>query len=583
MFLQSAGDGAQPARLSQDARFGAKGPVGVGSLVARPTPGALTRWDLIGMLAGFLLVLAITVVNSRGRVFWEDEMLGWLLLRDPSWTHMIRAWNLGADGGGFSFYLLGRAWFRLFGDSALAFRLFSSTCFGLAFAVLWAALRRVYPLAIVAFAAFNTYFCSPPLTLHFLEGRFYGLLVLSTALALWLALRLDAVPEGRPAPTPRWLYLAAFLVHGLLTTSHVLGVVFSAVLLLATLILDRLRRRWRPGLYLVVAASWLLLIPERVSLIAAGRVGKPHFWTKAPGPKDVLGAYTGFSHEVLLVLLALGCLLGLALWRSGAGLRTALREAVRQRTAAYAVTLCLLLVPVAFLAEGLVGTWLFNDRYLLPLALAVAFVTAELLELLREHATLHAALRNRPALRRAAGAAAGVLFAVFLLLWDFHHVARLTPEPVDFTGTLTAHLPHGIPVVVEDAFTFTELMAHEANAGVDYKFLLDWPWAVNPAAPRLEVTQFHLMQNWKLAGYFPQHIEDASVFLSENPRFLVIHDGALHPDPSTPPEIGNPLAERLSHDPDYQVRPFYTLDRTYRDSARDVVWLVCRGGCGAHW
>ena len=131
-------------------------------------------------------------------------MLGWLLLRDPSWSHMVHAWNIGADGGGFSFYILGRAWFHLFGDSRLAFRLFSSTCFGLAFVVLWVALRRLYPTWIVALATSNTVFFSPPLTMHFLEGRFYGLLVLSTALALWLALRLDETGGATPKRIFTW-------------------------------------------------------------------------------------------------------------------------------------------------------------------------------------------------------------------------------------------------------------------------------------------------------------------------------------------------------------------------------------------
>ena len=204
------------------------------SSTVRQTTRTLSRWDVLGMLAGFVLTLAITVVNSRGRIFWEDEMLGWLLLRDPSWHHMVRAWNLGADGGGFSFYLLGRAWFRLFGDSALVFRLFSSTCFGIAFVATWAALRRFFPIWIVAFATFNSLFFSPPLTMHFLEGRFYGLLVMSTALALWLALVLEEAPD----PTPRRLYVAAFLIHGLLTTSHVLGIVFSSFILSATVLLE---------------------------------------------------------------------------------------------------------------------------------------------------------------------------------------------------------------------------------------------------------------------------------------------------------------------------------------------------------
>ncbi len=540
-------------------------------------PGRLSRWDYTGMLAGFLLTLAITAVNSRGRVFWEDEMLGWLLLTDPSWHGMIRAWNLGADGGGFSFYILGRGWFALFGDSRLAFRLFSSTCFGIAFVATWAALRRNYPTWIVAFATFNTLFFSPPLTQHFMEGRFYGLLVMTTALAMWLVLALDDTPD----PTPIRFYIAAFLVHALLTTSHVLGIVFSAFVLAATVVLDRMRRRQRVGLYLTVAASWLLLIPEKTSIVAAGRVGKPHFWTRAPKPSGIIGAYSGFSHEILLVLLLLIAATFIVLRRAPGSVEAALQQSFHQRRPVYIAAAFLLLVPVAFLLEGLVGTWLFNDRYLQPVTIALAFVTAELCYLLAEHLAPSLAPRIPPILLTTVRATAALLFGAFTLVWVFHHVAQQTPSPPDFTEALTAHMPHDLPVVTEDAFTFTELLSTQANSGVHYTFLLDWPWAINPAAPRLEVTQYHLMENWKLAGYFADRIETADTFLRNNPRFLLIHDAGIHPGPKEEIEIGNPIEERLAHDPQYELRKVFTLDRVYHDGVRDTVWLACRGGCGS--
>ena len=539
-------------------------------------PRRLSAWDYTGMLAGFLLTLAITLQNSRGRIFWEDEMLGWLLLRDPSWHHMIRAWKLGADGGGFSFYLLGRAWFRLFGDSALAFRMFTSTCFGLAFVATWAALRRFYPVWIVAFATANTLFFSPPLTMHFIEGRFYGLLVMSTAAALWLALVLDEAPE----PTPKRLYVASFLVHGLLTTSHLLGVVFSAFLLGATVALDTLRGRRRIGLYLATAATWLLLIPERTSIVAAGRVGRPHFWTRPPTFFDLVGAWSGYSTEIRLVLATLLVLAAFVLWRQPGDWRQAWLRQYRQRRAIYVVACGLLLVPVWFLLEGLVGTWLFNERYLQPVTLGLAYVTAELAMIAAGWPLLASLRRRFPLLSVAAVASSAVLFVALTFVWVFHHVAQNTPEAVDFTDQLTARLPHDIPVVVEDAFTFTGLISRQADSGVQYTFLLDWPFSIRPEAPRLEVTQYHLMQNWKLAGYYPDHIQDAASFLRDHDRFLVLHSGVISQAPGAPkPDIGNPVAERLAGTTGFEVRRYFTLDRLDRDDTRETVWLVCRGSC----
>ncbi len=159
---------------------------------------ALSRTDWLWMFAGLAVCLLICCVFTRGRIFWEDEMLGWMLVHDPSWNHMVAAWKAGADGGGFLFYLLGRAWFAVFGGSNVSFRLISAVCFGLAFCVTWAAGRRFYGVGPVALGLFNTWFFSPPMVIHMAEGRFYGLLVLTTSLVMWLVL--DPVPGGDKRP-----------------------------------------------------------------------------------------------------------------------------------------------------------------------------------------------------------------------------------------------------------------------------------------------------------------------------------------------------------------------------------------------
>lgn len=532
----------------------------------------LTWWDIAGMATGLLLSFAITVVISRHRIFWEDEMLGWMLLRDPSWHHMLFAYRHGADGGGFSFYLLGRLWFGLFGPSELAFRLFSSTCFGLAFSATWAAARRYYGVGVVTFALFNTWFFSPPFVAHMAEGRFYGLLVLAVSLAIWLTLAL-AEATG---PTPPSFYLATFLTHGLLTSTHLLGVVFSVFLLGTTVALDRQGGRSRPWLYLAGATSWLLLIPERANILATARVGRPWFWTSAPRWDEVLGVYTGSSKEIALVLGVLFLVAMTLFLRAGGTRRTLLRAAWKRRRPVHGVLAAMFLLGVAVWVEGDFGTWLFNNRYLLPLTVAVAYLTAE-----GSQVCLDLWAPERRILRGLKGvggrAVAGVAFAAALVFWDFKHLARFSPSPEDYTAALTAKLPHGIPVICEDAFSFTELLGRQHASGVRYMYLLDWPQTIGPSAPRVEVTQYHLMENWRNVGYFSGSIEPLADFLRHTSEFLVVH---AEPRPPTgrPPDIGNPLAERFASDGAFEVKPYAQLDR---DRMRDTVFLVCRGRCSA--
>ena len=539
----------------------------------------LSGWDYAGMLTGFLWTLAVAAILSRGRIFWEDEMLGWMMLRDPSWHHMLLAYNAGADGGGFTFYLTGRAWLHLFGQSELAFRLYSATCFGLAFVVSWAAMRQFYRTGIVAFALFNTWFFSLTFVEHMAEGRFYGLLVFGVSLAIWLVFNLMDVPK----PTPARFYGLMFVVNALLTTSHLLGVVFSGFLLLALIVLDAGAKRLRPLLYLAAAASWLLLLPERTNIHASAAVGKPWFWTVPPGVAGVIAVYTGTSREIeLVVVLLLGVAAVTLLLRRGAG-GAALRAAVAERRPVYVVLgVLLVLLPLGVYAEGHVGTWLFNDRYLLPITVGIAYITAEALQLILSNLRLRAEVSGglpalSPGVGRALGAAAAVLFAATMLYWDLHHARFYTESPQDYTAQLTAMLPRGIPVVCEDAWSFTDLTGRQHGSGVPYLYLLDWQQAVSAGAPRLEVTQYHLMENWRKVGYFGGSIEPSNEFLAQHREVLVVHTEAF-PANHEPPVIGNPLAERLAHDPAYEVRPYTELTR---HAKRDVVYLVCRGRCEA--
>lgn len=525
----------------------------------------LTRWDAAWMIVGSLLTFLVSYGLGHHRIFWEDEMLGWMLLKDPSWHHMISAWEMGADGGGFAFYLTGRLWFWIFGSSEIAFRFYSATGFGLAFCVLWVTQRRFYSIGTVVFALFNTWFFSSTIVTHMAEGRFYGLLMLSASAATWLVVKADET--GR---APLLLYPAMFVIHALLTTSHLLGVVYSATLVAGLVLLDRLRGRpFRTMLYISAACSWLLLLPERAAIVASAEVGRPHFWTTQPNFSRFVGAYSAYSAEIAAVLLVLGFLAAVELRRSRDGWRSELRRAFVSRTAAYVVTLALLFAPLELLIGGWFGPSLFINRYMMPVAIAQAFVMAEAIRLIDWKRILPEAMKTRAVRWSAAGVLGGAI-----LLWDFGHLSHATMLHANYTDALTARLPKGVPVLCEDAWTFTELMGRQHGSGVRYTYLLDWPQSTSKAAPRLEVTQYHLMENWRKAGYFAGSIQYRDEFLRDNRRFLLLHTS----QPVTmkePPFIGNPLYERFLADPAYQVVPYIGEDQMRVND----VWLVCERSC----
>ena len=111
----------------------ATGPRPIGGFARGNSPSLFApRWsriDFICMALGFVLTLSLAAAMGHQRIFWEDELLGWMLLRDPSWKHMLAGWLKGVDGGGILFYLTGRLWFKVFGASVLSFRMYSATGF----------------------------------------------------------------------------------------------------------------------------------------------------------------------------------------------------------------------------------------------------------------------------------------------------------------------------------------------------------------------------------------------------------------------------------------------------------------------
>ena len=133
-----------------------------------------------------------------------------------------------------------------------------------------------------------------------------------------------------------------------------------------------------------------------------------------------------------------------------------------------------------------------------------------------------------------------------------------------------------MPVLCEDAWIFTELMGRQHSSGVLYTYLLDWPQSSSKAAPRLEVTQYHLMENWRRVGYFSGFIEYRDAFLQEHPRFFVLVSQDI-PTDIHGRFIGNPLADRFAHTPGYQVQLYSHGDISRRDDPN--IWLVCRGPC----
>ena len=118
------------------------------------------------------------------------------------------------------------------------------------------------------------------------EARFYGLYMLAVAVTVDLYTRLVA----RPVPT-RALLVLTFFSQAALVLTHVLGLIYSGLILLALILYDVAKGRLRFKIYLVYAAGWLVLLVWLPAIRASMAAGRPHGWIAMPTLTDLRTAY----------------------------------------------------------------------------------------------------------------------------------------------------------------------------------------------------------------------------------------------------------------------------------------------------
>ncbi len=462
-------------------------------------PARLGILDALGIALLVAVLLLLSFLQSRHRIFWSDEIMGDYVLHPGTWRGFLARWRGGLDSSGFWFYALAQPWEWIFGRSELSLRMFSAAGVSAAAALTWAAARRFYSLPIVAVSTALIFLETLSLRWQLSNGRSYGLMLAAVALVILLVV----LGETRRRPSPLFL-VGTFAAYGLLVGSHILGILYAGSLLAMQLALDLRSRRLRPALYgsatLGIALMGALSLANIQSTLA---VGKPSFWTPRPMLRDLLlrTDFTKGPVRTTLVILSLLALLHL-------------RYRSERRPAYFLMTGFLALDLFAF-AISRVGTSIYIDRYLLPITLALVFLSAELLTQIRD------ASAPRPGLR-------AVLPLVAVIVFGFINRPRPKDFPLpgpDYTDALIAKLPPGLPVVFDDVATFVEMEYY--HHGQPYLYPLTASFTditSNPAA----VSGFNEIRNFYRLGIDAPDLQPSDLILSRDPNMLIITEGGLN-------------------------------------------------------
>ncbi len=465
-----------------------------------PTRRRLTRADFILLGLTVVALLATALITSAKKYLWYDELFGWTFATDPSLWHALRAVGDGADIGPPLMYVVNWLWVGALGSGETTFRAVSALSFAAAVVVLWLTLRRAYPVRAVALGVVTAVLASADTAYQFSEGRFYGLLTLAVvvALALYAASDQEGIPFG--------LQVGTTVAHAAVIYVHAVGLLYSGVLLLATVARDATRGRVRVGRYVPILIAWLTFVPWLPAVRRQSDLSKPHPWVSPPNLTTFGNSYLfGISPLpfVLLLVIALGAIV-----------RAPEREdRLEEDRSLLIAAAALLAVPIAAFVVSHAVAPIFLPRYFVPAAIGWAIVIA------------HLGQRAEPAHGRITRPLVlGLWTLMFAVLIAKPVGAAITMARSERPGTTIDRLvPPNIPVVVGDAINFLAY-AHYSARPAGYYYVLDWAAAMDPHAEREATMDYKVMDAWRRNGLLSSRIVPEDAFLRDHAQFVVLRD-----------------------------------------------------------
>jgi hypothetical protein len=505
----------------------------------RSAPPALQLADAIGISLFCVLLLIVSYFRSRHCMFWSDEIMGWFVLRQPTWHDLLHLWNAGIDSSGIWFYVLGRPWVAIFGASEISLHEFSAAGLAASGAILWIVARRFYSILPVAATIVFVFSASLGLSWQLANGRTYGVFLLANSLVIYLLFHGENPRFGRPSPL---FLVASFAAYSFLIGSHILGVLYAGFYLAVQLAFDLRGRRFRPVLYLSVALSFLTFLLNLTNLRATIMLGKPVFWTQRPTYLNLLSMGVVFDHRVAYPMIFLLVLVLLSL-----------RYRAR-RAPVYLLALGFTVLDILLFYYSRFATSIYVNRYTLPFSFISILILSELFTQLKEANTFLPRVRQFfPAVFLLA-AAGGFFLHKWQRPWlPFHN----------YTGPLMAMLPPGLPVIDTDPGSFVEIEFYQHNfLKQPLLFPADRSVALDPRNV-VGASGFNEMDNFKSHGLYVDNIVPTSQVLDRYPNFVVIT--GLYPNMWLP--------DRILSDPRFSATNYGTYDDG--DSVFHI-WVVHR-------
>ena len=246
--------------------------------VLRPPSIRIPRKDFWVPITTSLVMIIFCLVVSPQRTFWNDEVFSWFFVADPSFSHMLQAFNDKLNNTPLFYFALGWGWSQLFGASELSLRLFSCLGFCVAYFIIWIVLHKRFGFWPATIATTSVFMTSSIILYQIHEARMYGLYLALAAGALYLY---DAAGKQKKAG---WkLVLLTFLVHTAIMHTHLFGMFYVAAFLGASVVRDTIQKNWQPWIYAALLAGGATFIFYYPAFVIQADAGSPRSWLPLPG------------------------------------------------------------------------------------------------------------------------------------------------------------------------------------------------------------------------------------------------------------------------------------------------------------
>jgi uncharacterized membrane protein len=414
------------------------------------------------LLAGSML-LACCLTGSRQFLSY-DELITAIISSEPNLLKMLRGIAHGTEVNPPLFFILEWVVARVAGNGDIAMRLISGFSVALAVPILYLAVRPAAGPRLAAIGVALVMGLSRDVYMFDTLARYYGWMLLLTSLAAYMFTRFYA-----RATHAKWEYGCVFLIHWAIVYTHLFGLFFSGMILLAHLVLDYVNRNFRWRLYGAVICAWATFLLWMPFLRQQLAVTKDGTYT----PRLNVGTFFDeleMQTPLGLVLLLVG-LLALLKWLS----RPPPDAEVQREAATQPATLVALLalavawmcVPVATWAASSVIQPFYMRRYVAPCAIGWVFVLVAMLVGLYRLVPLQR--EGRGSLPRWCHHLAWVGVLVFCIVWQPLRARKEPRQRLPFVDNDYGH--SSMPIVFEEGMDFLPRFFY--GSGRKYVLVLD--------------------------------------------------------------------------------------------------------------